>query len=115
MEIVEELDTLRQKLAHLALKYTKEYPDLLQNYTLAMLLYVHEYELGVTLPRRRDLSVLSALIRRAKQGTLVNFTSLHRAITATKRDFQDPEQRRKALILQEDWGEALRVAWKEAP
>ncbi len=99
--VLENIDTLRQKGAPLMLKY----PDLLRNSTLAMLLYLLDYD-GIDL-REDDLD-------RAAEGDLVNLTSLHRAITATKRDSQTPEQRRRSFILKKDWTDALCVDREEA-
>ncbi len=106
--IREEFDTIKQKVAHLAIKYEDQYPDLLQSYTLTMLLYVREYEWMVT----GEVS-LDGLIDLAENGPegMVNFTSLHRAITEVKRDFQTPALRKAALEREAFWGEA--IGWNE--
>ena len=97
-----EHETLKQRVAALALKYADEYPDLLQNYTLAILLYVDEYENAPLYGADWDY-----LLQDAEEGKLVNFTSLHRAITSVKRDFQTPEQRKRGLTQEEAWAEGL--------
>ncbi len=107
--IAEELHTLKQRVAALVEKYADEYPDLLQNYTLTMLLYVREYETKLV----KGAASLAWLIDRAADGEdgrgLVNFTSLHRAITATKKDFQTPAQRRAGLKKEEAYRESFVV------
>ena len=102
-----ERETMKARLARLALKYADEYPDLLQNYTLAMLLYVREYEHAGVLDNGHR--ALTRMIEAASERRLVNFTSLHRAITATKRDFQTPEQRKRGLEQEEAYAESFRV------
>ncbi len=101
--IREKLDTIKQKVAHLAIKYEDQYPDLLQNYTLAMLLYVDEYENAPRYGGNWDY-----LLQDAAESKLVNFTSLHRAITEVKRDFQTPALRKEALKREAFWGEAMK-------
>ncbi len=111
--IREELDTLKQKVAHLAIKYEDQYPDLLQDYTHTMLLYVLEYEDPCRSPldHRVGLHTLYHLCDAAGEGLLVNFTSLHRAITEVKRDFQTPALRKDALKREAFWGEAM--TWRD--
>ena len=99
-----EHETIKQRVAALALKYGDEYPDLLQNYTLAMLLYLREY---VSWPAASRPGALDYYIEAANIGEIVNFTSLHRAITATKKDFQTPEQRKRGLELDAAWAKGL--------
>ncbi len=104
--ILQELDTHGQRLAHLALRYESEHPDLLQDYTLTILLYVKEYNLG-----GRNVTI-DNLIRMAVDGELDNFSTIHRTQTDAKKFFQTPEQRRKAIISEEAGTEALRVKAK---
>ncbi len=102
--IREEHETLKQRVAHLAIKYEDQYPDLLQNYTLAMLLYLREYG-----PQFQLIDPFKPFLKPAAEGELVNFTSLHRAITATKKDFQSPQKRRAGLEREEAWTMSFKV------
>lgn len=115
----ERLDTLERRVAALAEKYG---PEVLQNYTLTWMLYMHDYE-GIRFNRApldgyepqdppavaRGWLPDSVVLRMAKAGRFANMTSVHRAITAVKRDFQTPEQRRRALEREAGYREAFRV------
>ncbi len=93
--VLEELDTLHQKMAALGERFGF---DKLQSYTWGILKFYQVYA---------DLPISDEDIERAMEKA--NATSVHRVQTDVKRDFQTPEQRRKAIISQEAWAEALRV------
>lgn len=77
------LTTLKQRVARIAVEFG------LRGYTPDMLRYVYIYEELDEDTRR----ALLKLIRRAEQGRLINFTSLHRVLTEVRQDFQGPEDR----------------------
>ncbi len=87
------LTTLVERVDHIIEMYGDKFLNLHENYTLLMLLYVREYEAGFP----KGAASLAWLIDRAADGKdsrgLVNFTSLHRAITIAKKKFQNEKDR----------------------
>lgn len=98
MQVLEELETLHDQIVYLVRRWSRFYPGLHENYTLLMLLYLEEFQ-GIEI----DHSVL----RHAADHKLVNFTSLHRAITVAKKLFQDERDRDRSYTREAEYHQAL--------
>jgi len=80
--------------------YKDRYPNIWENYTLVLLLVIRE-QAGVFIP--------PDAIDAAAQGRLPNLTSIHRALTVVKKDYQTPQQAARSEDLDEEWRQVLSV------
>ena len=96
--------THRQKVRRVILKHRNQFPDLWENYTLVLLLVIREE--GIFIP--------PDAIEAAARHELPNLTSVHRALTEIKKEFQTAEQEEASTTEEWNWREMMGRRLKEA-
>lgn len=92
--IRERFDSQKRNIKGLVKKYREEYPDIVRNYTLLMVLYWRDID-GFPVP--------DAFIERAEVGTLTNPSSVLRAFRKVKKRYQTMEEKRRVSHLEQEW------------
>jgi hypothetical protein len=95
--IAQELSGNRALVHQVIERYRSQFPGIWENYTLVLLLVI----------RDQGVWISPEAIAKAAAGDLPNLTSIHRALTLVKKDYQTPEQARRSDELEEDWRETL--------
>lgn len=92
-DVAHEFETAQDLVKAVIEKYRTTYPGLWENYTLVLLLAVRESGVWIS----------PDAIAAAADGKLPNLTTIHRALTVVKKDYQTPEQQEKSDRLENEW------------
>ncbi len=92
-DVEREFRTNESRVRAVIEEYAGRYPGIHESYTLVYLLVL----------RREGAAIPESTIRAAARGELPNMTSVHRALTLAKKDYQTPAQRFRSYETEGRW------------
>lgn len=92
-DVAHQYEKARDLVRRVIDKYRTTYPALWENYTLVLLLAMRESGVWIS----------PDALKLAADGELPNLTSVHRALTDVKKDYQTPEQKETSERLESEW------------
>ncbi len=92
-DVAHQYEKARDLVKRVIEKYRTAYSALWENYTLVLLLVMRESGVWIS----------PDALKLAAEGELPNLTSIHRALTDVKKDYQTSEQKETSERLENEW------------
>lgn len=92
-DVAGQFEKARDLVKRVIEKHRTTYPGLWENYTLVLLLAIRESGVWIS----------PDALKLAAEGKLPNLTSVHRAMTDVKKEYQTPEQKETSARLEDEW------------